>query len=272
MKYMHSESFFMHADWIIFFLLALGFAVFGIVGLYLTLKYVSQDFREQHNELNSYALATISVFSAVLLAFVAVVAWEKYEKAQEAASLEAQYLSDLLRGSIVIPEPLRSVIQKRGATYLDLVVQKELPAMGEEKIDLTPGWDELVGIYFEMSKFKTDDQTAQVIFSDLFQRLNNLSDARRSRILLSHKHFPSILWSAICLSALFNIIFLFFFGMRSKKIHYALTILISIVIGCIFALIVSFDRPFQRSMPISIDPFTGITENFENYQERYGTK
>ena len=269
---MHTEYFFIHGYWPIFFCLAFSFTIFAVIGLYLTLRYVSQDFREQHNELNSYGLATISIFSAVLMAFVAVAAWEKYENAQEAVSQEAQYLSDIIRGSLVLPQPLGSIMREKGSIYLELVVHKEWPAMGKKEVDFNSGWEQLSDLYFQMSKFKSSDPTVQVIFSDLFQKLNNLSDARRSRILLSHRHFPPIMWCAVFVSAIFNIIFLFLFGMRSKRMHYAMTIFISMVIGCIFALIVSFDRPFQHSMSVSPDPFTSIDANYKSYQKRYDAK
>lgn len=255
--------------WVMFFSVLIGFVIFSILGLFASIKLIPKAVREKHTEQVSYGLATISIFSAVLLAFIAITAWESYGKAEAATSLEAQLVGDVLRSSLAMPEPLRSQIIDGSTQYLDILIKEEWPSMAGQDMKFKRGRDGLVKLYMDISKFRASDPILQIQYGNLYEKINNLIDARRSRILLAHQHFQPIIWGVILISALINIVFLFLLSMESVKIHIAITSLIAIAIGCIFALIICFDRPFQGGLAISPEAFSSVKNNFLEYRDKY---
>ena len=255
--------------WVMFSLIVMAFIVFSIVGFFLSIKLIPKTVREKHTELVSYGLATISIFTAVLLTFIAIAAWESYCKAETAVGKEAQLVADVLRSSLVMPEPLRSKIMEGGTQYLDIVIQEEWPTMASSIMNFKRGRDELVSLYINVSKFRTNDSILQIQYANLYEKVNDLLDARRSRIMLAYQHFQPILWGVILISALCNITFLFLLNMESMRLHIAINSLITIVIGCIFALIICLERPFQGGLAISSDDFSNVKINIIEYQNKY---
>jgi hypothetical protein len=266
---MIANYFYSQNAWVMFFSVLMAFVAFSMLGLFVSIKLIPKIVREKHTELVSYGLATISIFSAVLLAFIAITAWESYGKAESATSQEAQLVADVLRSSFAMPEPLRSQMIDGGTQYLDIVIKEEWPSMADQTMNFKRGRDELVMLYINVSKFRTSDAILQIQYANLYEKINNLIDARRSRILLAHQHFQPIVWGVVLIGALMNIVFLFLLSMESVKLHIAITSLIAIVIGCIFALIICFDRPFQGGLAISPDAFNNVKNSFLEYQNKY---
>jgi len=258
-----------HNVWTMFFFVVFCFIAFSLLGLWIALKLIPKSVRQKHTELVSYGLATVSVFSAVLLAFIAVNSWEDYGKAETATSQEAQLVADVLRSSFAMPEPLRSTIRNRSQSYLDVVINEEWPSMANQDMNFRHGWNELIGLYIEVSKFRTGDAILQIQYANLYEKINNLIDARRNRILIAHQHFEPIVWAVVLIGASINIIFLFLFNMESIRLHACMTLLIAIAIGCIFALIICFDRPFQGGLAIKSDAFSNVKENYLFYLNKH---
>jgi len=255
--------------WVMACLVVLFFLVFAMIGLALSIKIIPNGLREKHTELVSYGLATSSIFSAVLLAFIAVSAWESHGKAEAATSQESLLVADVLRSSFAMPEPLRSQIRKGAVNYLDIVIDEEWPAMANQKLNPKRGWDELVDLYMNISKFRSADPIVQIQYASLYEKMNNLIDARRSRILSEKQNFQPIVWGVVLVGAFLNIAFFFFFSMQSTKMHIVMTAMIAIGIGVIFVLIISFDRPFQGAMAISPEAFSNLKYNYVQYNQRY---
>ena len=250
-------------------LVILLFVAFALLGLALSSKLIPKDVREKHMELVSYGLATISFFSAVLLSFIAVSAWESHGKAETATSQESLLIADVLRSSFAMPEPLRSQIREGAVAYLDIVINEEWPAMANEKLNPKKGWDELVDLYMNISKFRSADPIVQLQYASLYEKINSLIDARRSRILAEKQRFQPIVWAVVLTGAFLNIAFLFLFSMESIKMHIAMTSMVAIGIGVIFVLIIAFDRPFRGAMAVSSEAFSNLKYNYTQYKQRY---
>lgn len=244
------------------------FGLFTFFGIRL-FKLIPAHIRDAHKDTVSYGLATISIFTAVLLASIAVTAWELHDKAETSVSQEAQLTADVLRSSFAMPEPLRSEIWKNGVAYLDIVIKEEWPQMGNANHDFQKGWDALVHLYMNTIAFRTSDSVLQIQYSDLYQKVNSLIDARRSRILSSKNHLPPIVWATLIAAAIINIVFLFLFSMESQAMHDLIAILISVVIGFVIAFILAFDSPYEGAMAIPSDAYESIRINFIKYRALY---
>src|ERR1700730_5802065 len=76
-----------------------AFVLGGIVCLGLMLvaltRLVGAETRQAHNEFTLFTVTNMAVLYAVLLAFIAIVAWEDLSKASEVVGTEASLVEDL---------------------------------------------------------------------------------------------------------------------------------------------------------------------------------
>jgi hypothetical protein len=104
-----------------------GIVASGLVLVALT-RLVSHETRHLHNEFTLFTVTNIAVFYAVLLAFIAIAAWENLEKAtdgvgREAVLAEALYLdAQGLEDKLIVSE-LRTELRH----YVKTVMDREWP-------------------------------------------------------------------------------------------------------------------------------------------------
>src|SRR5215469_10033791 len=80
----------------------------SLLGLVRTNRFLHIELRRKHNEFTGFNSALIGVVFAVLLAFIAVEAWESFGKAGDTAAVEASLTGDLYRDSSAMPDPVKT--------------------------------------------------------------------------------------------------------------------------------------------------------------------
>jgi hypothetical protein len=81
--------------WLSGTIIVLGAVAISLLALTCFHRFVPPDIRRAHNDVAGFIVAIIGVINAVLLAFIAVSAWENFKKAEEAAELEANMVDNL---------------------------------------------------------------------------------------------------------------------------------------------------------------------------------
>src|SRR5262249_28736409 len=95
-------------------LLLVGAAVFGAVLIELCARQLLPiELRQQHNDVAAAIFSIIGVTYAVLLAFVAMLALEGFNKAKAASYAEAARIGDLYNLSAGFADPEKSSIAER---------------------------------------------------------------------------------------------------------------------------------------------------------------
>ena len=90
-------------------LLLVGAAIFCTVLLELCVRRLLPiELRHRHNDVAAAILSIIGVTYAVLLAFVAMLAWESFNKAKAASYAEAALVGDVYNLSAGYADPERS--------------------------------------------------------------------------------------------------------------------------------------------------------------------
>src|SRR5205085_7914268 len=84
-----------------------GSILLSLAGMLLVRRRVPQSVLREHNEVAGFLIAVIGVAYAVLLVFVVIAVWEKFEAARATAEHEAGALANLYRIAEGLPEPTR---------------------------------------------------------------------------------------------------------------------------------------------------------------------
>ena len=70
------------------------FAALSVTGLYTVRRLVGIERLKEHHDVAGFTFGVIGAFYGLLLAFVIVAAWERYERAEESLESEAMALSE----------------------------------------------------------------------------------------------------------------------------------------------------------------------------------
>ena len=94
-----------------------------------SIKCLSIELRRRHNGVATAIFSVVGVTFAVLLAFVAMLAWEDFNKAKAAAYAEAATVLDVFNASVGLAGPETSQMREAIVGYLEIVARC-MPRLG----------------------------------------------------------------------------------------------------------------------------------------------
>ena len=184
----------------IYMLLAAG-------GLILVQRSVPIAMRRQHNDVAGFIYAVLGVVYAVLLGLVVVAVWEQWNAAADRADQEASELAEVFWVADRMPESKGHNIQELVHSYARVVVEEEWPLMRQGKSS-QKAWALLDEIRSEVQDFQPSTPAQTVLYEQGLERVHELADARRERLLLADHGLPAILWVVLIIG-----------GGRGHRIH-----------------------------------------------------
>src|ERR1700677_4749150 len=113
------------------------FSSLSILGLYVVRVTVPVERLKQNHEVAGFTFGVIGAFYGLLLAFVIVAAWERFDRADEMVQGEAMGLASLYRLSKGFPQPLQHNLQQAIRDYTWHAIDVEWPAMASSYSDKT---------------------------------------------------------------------------------------------------------------------------------------
>jgi len=241
------------------------FVVFAVVIVAVILHALFQnrfkpEVLRRHNDVAGFLFSAVGVIYAVVLGFVVVVVWEKYDVTVSNVEAEVAAVADLYRSVGAYPEPLRSEVRSELGRYVDQMIQAEWPLMSAD-VNINPDVLILERAAHQVETFvpKTAAQsnaqqaaTAQVV---------RLFDSRRDRLIHSAPSVPGVLWFALVIGALAMLAFAFLFGSENRPAQLVMTAILAGLIAVLFVVIDEFDSPFSGSVSISDDGWVALQQH-----------
>jgi Protein of unknown function (DUF4239) len=237
--------------------------VVSLIGLVIAHRILHLDLRRRHNEFAGFNSALVGVVFAVLLAFIAVAAWESFGKAADTAEKEASLAGDLFRDAFALPEPTRTELLGDAHDYVAIVIDKEWPAMAVGAPFGDEGWAPLFKFHQALTGIQTNNAMQVAMVSEVLTRLNSLYDARRERILAADDHIAPVVWAVVLLGTFITIGFTYLFGMESFRLHMLMTGALAATLALVIVLIAAFDYPFRGEVQVTPDGFRNVRHNME---------
>ncbi len=212
-------------------------------------RFVSVDFRRCHNDVTAAIFSIIGVTYAVLLAFVAMLAWEGYNKAQAATYAEAAAVLDVHTASIGFRGPEGAALRDNLTGYVRAVVEVEWPAqaLGHTVEGGMVALAKLNRTAFTLRPQDSDGDVRAV----LLQSLTRLSDARQDRLLAAESSIPGVVWVVTVLGGALTIAFSSFLGAPSLGMHVAMSAVLAMSGALVLILIIALSNPFRGDFRVS---------------------
>jgi len=147
------------------------------------------DLRSAHNDVAGFTIAIVGVIYAVLLAFIAVSAWESHGKAEEVVQIEANMVGNLYVDSIGLPPEVRFRIWRSLRDYTNTVIDVEWPSQHQGRVSLA-GWSAIINLNSTLAAFKPSDGSTIALKSELIRTADDLFQARRNRLEAATSGIP----------------------------------------------------------------------------------
>lgn len=247
--------------WLTGIVIVAGFLALSLAFGNFIARLVPARVREQHNDLAGFILAVVGVIYAVLLAFVAIGVWERFEQAETRTYEEATNLTIVYRdaGSFSNGPTLRAALRD----YVRDVVEDEWPKMqkGERSVSarlLVESVDR------DVRNLKADTPEKVNIQARMLEAMDLALDDRDSRISEEATGISTVMWVILILGAFVTVGFTFLFGFKQTIMQQLMIGSLSILIGLVLFLTVALDFPFRGGLTVS-------PEAFENALYVFGT-
>jgi len=244
-------------------LLLMGFAALGAVLLELAARCILPlELRRGHNDVAAAIFSVVGVTFAVLLAFVAMLAWEHFNKAMTASYTEAALVLDVHNVSLGFADPEVSSMRDDLIGYIDSVVRVEWPAQAEGRtVDSGTAYlKKLNGIAVGLKPSGVADGNLQAL---LLQSLTRLWDARQERVLAAATTIPTIVWIVTLIGGGLTIAFGSFLGVPSLGMHLAMLATLAVSGALVLILIIALSNPFRGDFRVSTQPFDQVLAQIE---------
>jgi Protein of unknown function (DUF4239) len=235
--------------------------ILAMAGPILVRRRLSLDKLSSNNEVAGFKFATVGVLYAVLLAFAVIVVWERLSDAEKAVAQEAGAAVTIYRLADGVGAEPAIALRDRLTGYLTAAVAEDWPAMarGRESPIATHALDD---VYAALLTFTPGDNRGAVLLAELLHQLDEVTQARRARLVLAAGVVPKILWLVLFGGAFVTIGFTFFFGTESLRAQTVMTGVLSLLIFAGLFVIISTDYPFAGSIQVRPEALSLALEDF----------
>jgi hypothetical protein len=235
----------------------------AVGGLVLVQRLVPSTLRQQHNDVAGFIYAVVGIVYAVLLALVVIAAWEEHEAAKETVDSEANELAEIFWLAHRLPEPEGRQLQELAQSYGRVVVDEEWPLMAQKGRASPRAWELLDGMRLGVQNLEVSTQADQVLYTQGLERIHDLADARRMRLVEADEGIPAILWVVLTVGGVVTVGFTYLFGLQNTRAHRLMVAALAGVIALVLFTIGALEYPFSGGAQVGPEAFELILERFE---------
>ncbi|GEO97943.1 bestrophin-like domain [Methylobacterium haplocladii] len=220
-----------------------------------------------NNEVAGFKFATVGVLYAVLLAFAVIIAWEKFSEAESAAAKEAGAVATLYRLSLGIEGEPGAALRSALTRYAGTVMAEDWPAMerGRGSLAVTRALDEA---YAALLTFRPSDGRGNAVMAEALDQLDNVTQARRLRLVLAPGVVPRVLWFILSSGAILTLVFTLFFGTQNLRAQSLMTGILAFLIFSGLLVITAIDRPFAGAVKVEPHALATVLDDFAGAERR----
>ena len=233
----------------------------AVGGLILVERFVPTDVRRQHNDVAGFIYAVLGVTYAVLLGLMLVAVWEDWESARSTADEEASALAEIFWIADRLPAEDGQRVQELCRAYARVVVDDEWPLMRFGKSS-PEAWDLLDGMRASLQNVDPSTPGQQVLYEQSLERMRDLADARRDRLLEAENGLPGILWVVLITGGVITVGFTYLFGLDSTVVHLLMVGSLALVLALVLFTVGALNFPFKGDIKITPDAMQHVLDRF----------
>jgi hypothetical protein len=237
-----------------------GFVAVTMLFGYTIVKAIPHAIRFEHNDLAGFILAVIGVVYAVLLAFVAIGVWERFDQAEVRTYHEAGMLTVVYRdaGSFGAKgHALRSALH----AYTERVISDEWPGMRRGGYSVAARTS-IEAIDADVRALPVTNASQQNVQAQMLASLERSLVDRDQRIALDATGINSVLWTILIVGGFVTVTFTYLFGFKHSLMRHLMIGGLSLTIGLVLFLTVALDYPFRGGATVEPTAFENALRVF----------
>ncbi len=234
-------------------IVVLVFSGLTVAGLYFVRSRVSSEQLKEDHDVAGFTFSVAGAFYGVILAFVIVAVWQRFERANEKAQDESLALSNLYNLSGGFDQPTRDELQEALHTYATNVVDHEFKQMSENKYTLSMH-DENI-LWHLLLQYSPANSQQQTFLDKSVDQMAALSDARRLRYVYYSEDLPGVIWVVIYVGCVITLGFSYFFSTRLFRSQAIMSATFAAIIGLTILAISELATPYQGAVVVSDEGF-----------------
>ncbi|MBV8721554.1 MAG: DUF4239 domain-containing protein [Candidatus Eremiobacteraeota bacterium] len=220
------------------------------------------DMLRRHNDVAGFLFSAVGVIYAVVLGFIVVVVWEKYDTTVSNVETEVAAVADLYRSVDAYPEPVRSQVRSELSGYVDQMIRTEWPLMAQD-VNVNPDVLLLERMAHQVETFVPKTAAESNAQQEAIEQVVRLFDSRRERLIHAAPSVPAVLWFALVSGAVSMLAFAFLLGSENRPAQLVMTAILAALIAILFIVIDEFDGPFSGSVSISDDGWVALQQHLK---------
>jgi hypothetical protein len=245
-----------------------GSMAVSIAGLWLSRQVLPAKVLEHTNDVVGNYLQTLGSIYAVLLAFVVFVVWNQFNEARAFVDTESNELLDLYRTVPGLAEPTRGRVRALVRQYVQVVIDSEWESMacagprgvGAGAPILDQMWQAVHGA-------EPKEEPDRSLYREVLKRLDDVSDARSSRLNASRTKIPQALRVLLYAGAVTLVLSMYLFAVDSFAVHAAITAALAGAISHILFIVEDLDNCFHGHWQVPKTPFERVREQVSEEAE-----
>jgi hypothetical protein len=217
---------------------------------------------EASNELVGFTYAVFGLIYGVLLAYTIVVAWERFAETERDAMREATILSELWRDADAFSFDNRTSVHVDLMHYAQSVEEDEWFTMAEKGAADPRTIGAYEQLWSQSYRIAPENRTQEAFLQQFLERMNELSSARRLRIMYSRNEVHAILWVVLLMGSIMTVGYTLLFTSKHAWVHTVITACIMLMSLLGLLVILSLQYPFTGDVSVKPEAFHDLLLSF----------
>lgn len=221
----------------------------------------------RRNEVAGFIIAVVGTLYAVVLGFMTVVTWERYQTAQERLASETASVLDAWHDAVELPPPARRFIRAAMLDYAHVMIDDEWPKMRTGGFSVS-GDTIIMDSTTAIGQIRPKNATEANAQTTEIGLLNALHDARQQRLSGSDAALTALQWIVLFIGAIVVVGFCYLFEVESPRAHLVMTGAVAVIIATMMVLIFELESPFKSPIGISSSAWSAVIAHIEYMDSR----
>jgi hypothetical protein len=241
--------------WALALLVVGGSVAIAAAGLVIVRRRFPELHRHGINDVAGVVIGVLAAVFGIILGFVTVSLYESFTEAQQNVQTEATEVLQLYEDTRAFPRAQARAARREIKTYVATVRFREWHEMSTGDGDPERSRQHVVHLYNVLRDYepKTPSQTA--FYADAISRLNDIVDARRTRLYQASESLPGAFWTMLVIGSLLLIASLYLLGASNQRLHMMLVVAVAILTSFNLLIVVALDHPFSGDISVTTAPF-----------------
>ncbi len=232
-------------------LLLLPVTLASLAGLRFVRRKVDHKTRFALNEVAGANFAVLGGIYGVVLAFVLVGTWDRFQEAKDITEVEANSVADLSRLALSLGMTQTSQDCRQ---YMETVIHEEWKAMDSFTYSQS-AQGLLHKIRVVVFTRQPTNEREQALFPAMLTELNQVSDARLDRLSRMSDAMPVAMWLFILPVGGIVVAYSYLFGLENGKAHMFITGTLAFAIAYSLLIILNLQHPFSGAMKVTPEAY-----------------